>query len=61
MKWFCLLYDDLYEKIELETKHRMDKTLLDKFHTRLENVQARLSRGANSLLNSPTNEVGRAL
>ncbi|KAL5512700.1 hypothetical protein ACEPAG_2966 [Sanghuangporus baumii] len=61
LKWFCLLYDHLYEKIEQETRHRMEKTLLDKFHTRLENVQARLSRGANTLLNSPDGEVGRAL
>ncbi|KAL5482928.1 hypothetical protein ACEPAI_9523 [Sanghuangporus weigelae] len=61
LKWFCLLYDHIYEKIEQETRHRMEKTLLDKFHTRLENVQARLSRGANTLLNSPDGEVGRAL
>ncbi|KAL5501315.1 hypothetical protein ACEPAH_8575 [Sanghuangporus vaninii] len=61
LKWFCLLYDHLYEKIEQETRHRMEKTLMDRFHTRLENVQARLSRGANTLLNSPDGEVGRAL
>ena len=58
LKWFCLLYDHLYEKIEQEARAKTEKTLLDRFHTKLEDMQARLSRGASSTLNSLTTGHG---
>ena len=52
LKWFCLLYDHLYEKIEAEARTKAEKSVLERFQTKLEGVQARISRGASSTLNS---------
>ncbi|KAI5123160.1 hypothetical protein M0805_000863 [Coniferiporia weirii] len=57
LRLFCVLHDSLYEKIEREARHRIEKSVLDRFQNRLENVQARLY----AKMTVPATEIGRAI